>query len=390
MSDDVAIVEEALGEALSPDSIEVAVRHARSVIPIIVDAWYPQAGHDDFPLRQPGELSYFVSGSRWHSSTVGQEMSVTYEQALNALLYAHRVVINSPLLMLSSAAMRGKSLDWCTDLLLTSLHLLHSLRDLIDTGIVVVIGSDANYDNPYLHYPQDQHEPQLNLLSQDPDLRELPASTRLKIGLALHSGCAVDIFADSDEEFQALQTVFGADPARIVAPWSDATHISALLDTLLPDASELDISEVVRIREDESFETWRGELRRALRQMILVDASPALSGEGAEEMQAIMQRQARELYANVSKRSSMKALRNHAATFAVAGVGAAMAIPIVGGSSFISETAMAAGSLGAGALSVGASAVARAMSTQDLHDRSIAHHYAFLGKCSIRTRSGGH
>jgi len=82
----------------------------------------------------------------WRAFDRGQEVSLAYERGLTALLYVHRIVINSPLLMLSSASVRGKPLEWCRDLLFTSLHLLSSLKELIDAGVVVIVGSVANYD----------------------------------------------------------------------------------------------------------------------------------------------------------------------------------------------------------------------------------------------------
>jgi hypothetical protein len=145
MSDDLRIMEEVLGEQLSPDVIDSAVRNARSVIRPLVDTWYPQAHDDEFPPRQAGELSLFIRGSEWKAFDSSQGVSAAYDDGIAALLYAHRVVINSPLLMLPSASIRGKSLDLCRDLLLASLHLLHSLKDLITAGIVVIVGSDANY-----------------------------------------------------------------------------------------------------------------------------------------------------------------------------------------------------------------------------------------------------
>jgi hypothetical protein len=115
MSDDPSIVRNVLGEELSPDAIDMAVRSAASVIPPLVEAWHPKAGRDELPIRRPGELSYFISESEWRAFDHGQEVSLAYERGLTALLYVHRVVINSPMLMLTSAVTRGKPLEWCRD-----------------------------------------------------------------------------------------------------------------------------------------------------------------------------------------------------------------------------------------------------------------------------------
>jgi hypothetical protein len=159
------------------------------VIPRLVDAWYPNAHHDELPARRPGELSYFVPESMWRADDRGQEASLAYDRGLTALLYVHRVVINSPLLILSSVSIRGKPLEWRRDLLFTALHLLSSLKDLIDVGVAVIVGSDANYWNAEISRALidrvDQRE-----------FGELDYISRHSIEFSLTSGCAIDIFCE--------------------------------------------------------------------------------------------------------------------------------------------------------------------------------------------------
>ena len=266
MSNDLSIVRDVLGEELSPDSIDAAVRNAAFVIPQLVKEWYPNAHRDELPARRPGELSYFIPESGWRAFDRGQEVSLAYERGLTALLYVHRIVINSPLLMLSSASVRGKPLEWCRDLLFTSLHLLSSLKELIDAGVVVIVGSVANYD---LQSPA--ADALVDRIGQSA-FDTLDPNLRYNILHSLNSGCAIDIFANSDAEYLRLQEILGEDRGYGLASQSDAVHLSAFLEEVVPDATDLDLREVVRIRQDDTFEQWRIDLRAAIRRMIVVDS----------------------------------------------------------------------------------------------------------------------
>lgn len=77
MSNDLAIVRDVLGEELSPDSIDSAVRSAKSIIARLVRVWYPEAHKDVLPARRPGELSYFIPGSAWRFDSRGRELSLS-------------------------------------------------------------------------------------------------------------------------------------------------------------------------------------------------------------------------------------------------------------------------------------------------------------------------
>jgi hypothetical protein len=378
MSNDLAIVRDVFGEDLSPDSIDAAVRHAASVIPRLVDAWYPNAHHDELPARQPGELSYFVPESMWRAYDRGKEVSLAYDRGLTALLYAHRVVINSPLLMLSSVSIRGKPLEWRRDLLFTALHLLSSLKDLIDAGVVVIVGSDANY------WSAEISRALIDRVGQG-ELDELDYFSRHNIEFSLSSGCAIDIFASSDDQYRRLWKILGADEsAAALAKRSDAMYLSAFLEEIVPDASELDLRDVVRIREDDAFERWRSDLRAALRRMIIVNSTAGLEGEGSEEMRSLLQEKAAGIRETVAASGSMAKLREHAASFVIGGIGAVSMAPIVGQATASSEVTMLAGSLGVGAISVGLPAVFRSLRSQNAGVQALSHHYAFVGKCARR------
>ncbi|HEX3964944.1 MAG TPA: hypothetical protein VHZ03_51260 [Trebonia sp.] len=288
MSNDLSIARNVLGEDLTPDSISIAVENAATIIPRLVEEWCPNAHHDKFPPRKPGELSYFIPGSTWGPFDRGQNLALAYDRGLTALLYVHRIVINSPLLMLSSASMRGKGLEWQKDLLLASLHLLASLRELIDAGIVVIVGSDANYH---------ASAPVKALVEEISHRKfgDLEYGLRHSIEFSLTSGCAIDIFANSDAEYQQLQKIFAIEDDRYLVSRSDALHLSALLEEVVPDAADLDLKEVLRIRQDDTFEQWRSELRSAIRRLISVNNTPGLEGEGSEEFQILMREKSSKL-----------------------------------------------------------------------------------------------
>jgi hypothetical protein len=377
MSNDLSIVRNVLGEDLSPDSIDAAVRNAAYIVPRLVREWYPNAHRDELPTRCLGELSYFIPASHWTASNRGRDVSLAYERGLTALLYVHRIVINSPLLMLSSASIRGKSLEWQKDLLLTSLHLLSSLKELIDAGIVVIVGSDANY------YASPLMDALIDRIGR-PAFDNLDYSLKNSIEFSLASGCAIDIFANSDNEYVRLQEIFGKDGIHGLAGPSDAVHLSAFLEEIVPDATDLDLDEVCRIRQDDTFEQWRTDLRAALRRMIEVNRTPGLEGEGSEEFQALMHEKATRIQETVAASGSLAKLRDHAAAFVIGGIGAVSVAPIVGESNAVSEVTMLAGSLGVGALSVGLAAVARSLDNQHDGSQALAHHYAFVGKCAKR------
>ena len=377
MSNDLSIVRDVLGEELSPESIDAAVRNAAFVIPRLVEAWYP--GVDELPARRPGELSYFVPESAMISANrSGQAVSLAYDRGLTALLYVHRIVVNSPLLWLSSAALRGKPLELCRDHLLTSLHLLLSLKELIDAGIVVIIGSIANYDVQY-----GAVNALIDKIGQS-EWDNLDPALRYNILHSLNSGCAIDIFATSSEQYLRLWGILGEDRRCGLASHSDAVHLSAFLEEVVPDASDLDLREVVRIRQDDTFEQWRTDLRAAVRQMITVDSTVGLAGEGPEEMRAMLHEKATNITEAVATSRSMAKLRNRAADFAIAGIGAASMVPIVGQTTAVAEVTMLAGSLGVGALSIGLDAMARSRRNQNADINALAHHYAFVGKCIRR------
>jgi hypothetical protein len=279
--------------------------------------------------------------------------------------------------MLSSASMRGKPLEWQRDLLLTSLHLLSTLKELIDAGVVVIVGSDANYHASSL---MDSLVKKLG----GQEIGNLGYGLRHSIEFSLGSGCAVDIFASNDDEYLQLQKIFGDYKGGGLANRSDAVHLSAFLEEVVPDATDLDLREVLRIREDDTFEQWRSELRSAIRRLITVNSTLGLEGEGSEEFQALMHEKLNTINENVASDNSMAKLRDHAASFVIGGIGATAVAPIVGGSTAISEVTMAAGSLGVGALSIGLAAAARSLSSRHDDNRALAHHYAFVGKCAKR------
>lgn len=279
--------------------------------------------------------------------------------------------------MLSSAVMRGKPLEWCRDLLLTSLHLLLSLKELIDADVVVVIGSDANY---YSRQVKDALVEKIGWSTFD----NLDPGLSRRIGFSLASGCAVDLFATSDAEYQLLQTLLGVDREYMLADPSEAVHLSAFLEEVVPNPAELDVREVVRIRQDDSFEQWRVDLRTVIRRMIAINSTDKLVGEGIEEVRALMHEKAAKIEELVAQSASMARLRGHMASFAVGGIDAASALPIVGQANVTSEVAMLAGSLGVGALSLGLSAVRRSLRTPRDGTEALAHHYAFVAKCASR------
>ncbi len=374
MSDDLAIVRDVLGDDLSPELIDSAVRNSRSVIKALVEAWYPNAHRDEIPRRRSGELSYFVPETGWKADTCSHQVSAAYEGGLTALLYVHRIVANSPILMLSSAAMRGKPLDYCTNLLLATLHLLNSLKDLIEAGIVVVIGSAANYD----HLLADRV---LREKFGEEVLGRLDHRTLRSLELALGTGCAVDVFTHGDREFDQLRRTLAADDHQVLANRSEGVHLSALLDVLVPDATDLDLNEVVAIRADDSFELWRKDLRSAIRRMIAVDGVDCLAGEGVEELRSIMQERVADIRRTVSASGAMAKLRRNFASFSVGGIGAASVLPVVGQANVLSEVAMLGGALGVGTLSLGAAAVAASLRSERARNRALEHHYAFIGKC---------
>lgn len=382
MTNDLSIVRDVLGDELSPDSIDSAVRNSKNVIHTLVEAWYPRADFDELPARRPGELSYFIPASEWSATDRGQEVSRAYDGGLTALLYAHRIVINSPLLMLSSAFMRGKSIEWCTNLLFTSLHLLHSLKELIDANIVVIIGSDGNYYNTSI-------DEILSGAIGESAFTDLDLRMRRSIEFSLASGCAADIFVDSDAQFTQLLNLLGSEGEKVLVGPSDAKHLSTLIEEIVPDASELDVSEVARIREDDSFEQWRSDLRTAIRRMIVVNSNSELAGQGLEEVQMLMHEKAIKIHEAVSASGSMTRLRlrEHIASFAIGGIGAASVAPIVGEASVSSEVAMLGGSLSAGTLLVGLSAIARSLRSPQRGNHALAHHYAFVGKCAKLSES---
>lgn len=327
--------------------------------------------------RQPGELSYFIPDSEWSAADRGQEISIAYEGGLTALLYVHRIVLNSPLLMLSSAFTRGKPLEWCRDLLFTSLHRLRSLKELIDAGVVVIIGSDANY------YSASAENALIERVGQS-TFDNLDYKLRRNIELSLASGCAIDLFASNDAEYSQLQKVFGEDGKCALASRSDAVYLSTLLEEVVPDATELDLREVVRIREDDSFEQWRTDLRTAIRRMTIINRAGGLVGEGIEEVQVLMHEKAASINKAVATSGSMVGLRKDIASFAVGGVGAVSVIPIVGQANVVSEVAMLGGSLGVGALLIGGAAVANWLRNPQAGIQALAHHYAFVAKCAKR------
>ncbi|WP_162795173.1 hypothetical protein [Nonomuraea lactucae] len=377
MSDDLSIVRDILGEELSPDTIDSTVRDAASFIPRLVDAWYPSAHEDELPRRRVGELSYFVPESEWRSGSRGQDLSLAYDEGLTALLYVHRIVINSPLLMLASAAMRGKPLERCTQLLLTSLHILLSLKDLIDAGIVVIIGSRANYDHPWVATKLAEEIGGSVASSLDPELRS-------NIEFALATGCAVDIFTSNDAEYEKVRRALDVDHRCVLAKRSDAVHLSTFLEEVVPDAGDLDIREIVRIRQDDLFEQWRADLRTALRRMIIINNTETLTGEGIEEVRALMHEKAATVSRAVANSTSLARLRNHAASFAIGGIGATVALPVVGQANVVSEVAMLAGALGVGALTIGLDATRRATRKSQSASRALAYHYAFIAKYAKR------
>jgi hypothetical protein len=350
-----------------------AGRNARSLIPRLVAAWYPKAFPDKPPARQPGELSYLVNPGGWSAHHRGRDVMLTYEGGLTALLYVHRVVINSPLLMLSSANMREKSFEWQKDLFLTSLHLLSSLKELIDADIVVIIGSSANYSSHIVSDLADR--PQYSTLDQD---------LRWAVNLALNSGCAIDIFAQSDDDYLHLQRLFGQGSGPGLASRSDAVHFATFLDEIVPDALDIDLCELIKIREDDAFENWRAQLRTAIRQLIMVDSTPGLEGEGIEDVHLLMSEKAAKLKETISATNSMTKLRSRIASFAVGGIGAAAAVPIVGQTTAAAEVTMLAGSLSAGALSLALAAATRSNRSQKVSNQALADHYSYLAKCVRR------
>jgi len=377
MSNDLSIARDVLGEELTPDSINAAVENAASVIPRLVEEWYPNAHRDEFPPRRPGELSYFMPESMWSADSRGGDLSLAYEQGLTALLYVHRIVVNSPLLMLSSASMRGKSLERQRDLLLASLHLLSSLKELIDAGIVVIVGSNFGYHaSPLI-------DALIERIGQS-SFDNLDYSLRQSIEFSLASECAIDIFASNDKEYLQLQEIFGKGRGHGLAGRSDAVHFSALLEEIVPDATELDLKEIVRIRQGDTFEQWRSDLRTGIRRLIVVNSTAGLEGEGSEEFQTLMHEKATRIRETVDRDGSMTKLRDHAASFVIGGIGAVSVASIVGESTVASEVTMLAGSLGVGALSVGLAAVARSLGNHPDGVQALAHHYAFVGKCAKR------
>jgi hypothetical protein len=378
MSNDLSIVRDVLGEELSPDSIDAAVRHAASVVPRLVEEWYPNAGRDEFPARRAGELSYFVPASEWKFDSRGKDIALAYERGLTALLYVHRIVVNSPLLMLSSASFRGKPLEWQKDILLTSLHTLSAMKELIDSGIVIIVGSSVNY------YRSSSLAKVLIERGVTSAFDNLDLNLKEIIEFSFASGFAVDIFADSNDGYFQLREMFGEGGSHGLASRSDATHLSAFLEEILPDATDLDLSEVCRIRQDETFENWRTDLRTAIRRMIITNSTPGLEGEGAEELQALMHEKAIKVREEVTTRDVLSRLRSHVADFAIGGIGAASVASVVGESSAVAEITMLAGSLGVGALSATLGAFARMRGSQGDGSQALAHHYAFVGKCAKR------
>ena len=78
MTNDLSIVRDFLGEELSPDSIDSAVKDATSVIPRLVEAWYPNAHRDEFPARRPGSCRIlFPAVNGLPRTTVGRFHSPT-------------------------------------------------------------------------------------------------------------------------------------------------------------------------------------------------------------------------------------------------------------------------------------------------------------------------
>jgi hypothetical protein len=174
-----------------------------------------------------------------------------------------------------------------------------------------------------------------------------------------------------------------------LAGWSDAKHFSEFIKEIVPDTSDLELKEIVRIRQDDTFEQWRLDLRAAIRDMVVTNSTPGLSGEGREAMQVRLHEDAAKIEKAVVTNRSMAKLRDRTVDFMIGGIGAVSVMPIVGSDAAGAEVTMLAGSLGSGALAVGLGAVARfffsqSESDQNARNQALAHHYAFVGKYARR------
>lgn len=215
-------------------------------------------------------------------------------------------------------------------------------------------------------------------------LDDLSLELKQKLAFVVNSGCAVDLFATNDADFAKLQLLLGGNHRRMLADRSDAVHLSTLLDEVVPDTADLDLKHVLKIRQDDSFQEWRDDLRTAIRRMITVNSVPQLAGEGLEEVRALMRERSARLTETISQSRPMAGLRGQAASFAIAGVGAASVLPIVGQANVTSEVTMLAGSLGIGGLLIGLDAVRKLWRNSGDGSAALAHHYAFVAKCATR------
>src|SRR5215475_5616157 len=59
---------------------------------------------------------------------------------------------------------------------------------------------------------------------------DLPYRLRHGIEFSLASGCAVDLFADSDDEYRSLQEMLGNSGEHVLANHSDGVYMSAFLE----------------------------------------------------------------------------------------------------------------------------------------------------------------
>lgn len=320
-----------LGSDITPDVIVEAQKHEREIkrrlYVALPDAW---RSREPYPSTTPGEYRPLIG----YENLNYVELKTYNRDAIIALhrplMYAHAVTF--PDLLLSQQ-------DGTNDYDLTSMLDAYSIMaPLIDREIMIPVAPTfdlegeeiARWNGPLRGLLENLIEKGVvDTFWIDQNLPLAVTQDWLAEMLGILQVLTVtpgDLDLSARRHTWAMQTL--SSLVNLASPKSDEILLSSLLSQVVPDMAEVTATDIISIRQDDTFEAWRESLRQGL--MRINSASPDLLESALADFRTEMIEKLHKVEQETRRSRTLASLRSGVRTFSLALAAGVVSRPIIG------------------------------------------------------------
>ncbi len=370
MNSFIPVIEEIFGERLSPDIIplveqanddqlhELSVRYKE-----YGDHWIePPRGDGELrpylPITYTGYADWVTSGiplSAYSFKSI-ENVWEAIDNLKHRLFYCHSIAIDDPgshiIDIIKIYAGNDNFKDQLQDQkrqLINYLSFLIEIKSLVESGVVTLIPEKYASSRGYFKSDRDERlEANLDLsdCQEFIERRTKRSIDKLTRTVLVRSAerTLLDIAATNEKLKEGvhfylpyafwetvLEDLFKESSQFTNVSMDELRLLQSLIQVPLPGLDRLSVTDIVKVREDDSFKSWRIALRKGLRELRTADKSDLLS---EKEKLTLLQEESYErtikLQEEIEKSAFLKNLRKHTIDFKVGLLAMLVGLPLGG------------------------------------------------------------